>query len=194
MLTQIHPTYKQIPSRFFRRSPIFYSYYEFEKACENGTQECLLGHLEYLAKDWYAFLCREFYLESVPCVVLFFPEKKFTVKPKVITTGDCGFGAVGELPDRVITTHWFRYSLEVCRLFPGQMFFDTIPHEVAHAIANQLFVNDVENVGHGKEWKEVMDFIGITSSDSVEIGETIALEKFSEPVQSSLSVKYSWET
>lgn len=65
---------------------------------------------------------------------------------------------------------WKLFFLE-----PELMTFQTIPHEIAHIIVYELFP-EVLDPGHGKEWQEVMKYMGFSTEIKMDVSSETLLE------------------
>jgi len=197
MLTNVDYQISRNPSRFFKHSPesLSHRFERFEEVAENGTQKVLWTMCNNLVRDWYWYGCREFGLKAEKIEANFFPRNNLTLKQFMIIMGDCGQYIQGKFPDRIITKHSIRISMPVLRAFPGEIYFLTIPHEVCHALAEQIYNKEIRCVLHGTEWSDIMDYFGIPVESTVHTEQMRKIiEKSSiENVSESLSVTYPYE-
>lgn len=183
--------YRKYPHAYFENSPAMFShpYDRFEEVAQNGSQKVLWTMLNNLTRDWYWFLCKEFGIQAHKIDVGFFPKKN------IKHWGDSTFYIVGEFPQRTLTRHFIRYDLVATRFSPDIQYFDTIPHEVCHAIASQIYLNEINNVGHNKEWKEIMEYIGLKPLEAMSMpkDKVESFKTYTEIIQPTLSKSYANE-
>jgi len=54
-----------------------------------------------------------------------------------------------------------RYNNELMEQNPEEFFARTIPHEIAHIVAEKVFGGIGKKVGHGPQWRRVMEDFGV---------------------------------
>lgn len=161
------PIYKRYPEMFFSRCPAFsHTPERFQDICVNGgSQKVLLNLLSNLSRDWYWYFCRQFELTSVSMAINFLPEEKTPVirdkESKKLLFGDCAPWTSGKNPDKKLHLFQVRFNLRTCRANPMQVYFNTIPHEICHALQAHLYLNELEYLDHGKEFMEIIQYIGL---------------------------------
>ena len=158
--------YKNHPELYFQKSPYFsHKYNRFDEISRTGSQKVLWTVLNNLSRDWYWFLCNEFGLKGYKLDVGFLAETSDR------RLGEHCISAWGKFPDYKISRHKIRYNLAYCRVNPSIMFFETIPHEVCHAITQEMYLNEIESLGHGIKWQEIMEFIGLEPHEFSKVDE-----------------------
>jgi|WetSurMetagenome_2_1015567.scaffolds.fasta_scaffold94732_1 hypothetical protein len=197
MLQTVNYQIQRNPQKYFQKSPSIFShpFERFEEICLNGSQKVLWTMLNNLSRDWYYKGCQDFGMIAKTIQVNYFPHPKFTLKGGSITLGDCGFYSTGVFPRRSITRIVVRYSLETLRVNPTAMFFEVIPHEICHALADQFYLNDIKKVGHSSFWQEFMDYFGVATytGHSEEIYARIEAVSKMETVNQELTAIYAYE-
>lgn len=141
---------------------------EFHITAEQGNRRDFFHIIKKKTVNLYEKACDEFGVFPAPLDV-------FMVYSFPGYFGQCSteklkypFGKV------VIANHTIRFHYGWCRKFPYKTFLTTIPHEVAHAVAEILFP-EIEQIGHGKEWQEVMKYFKLIPDQY----ESISEESFS---------------
>lgn len=177
------------PVRYFRHSPAMFSHTpeRFVEVAENGAQKTLWNMMNNLTRDWYWFLCREFDLKAYNI------EAGFFYKNTKNRLGDAWQTAAGKFPNQTLKQHYIRYNLAHFRAAPLEMYFDTIPHEVAHCITAQIYWNEIYNLGHGQEWQEIMSFIGLGTNATTSLDEPVRKNVLNccEDLNQNLTLRYS---
>lgn len=147
--------YKKYPQQYFEKSPVFsHKYFRFEEIARQGSQKQLWTILNNTVRDWYWFLCREFDLKAYPIDTYFFPLK-------VLSFGDAYENIHRENGKEFIIRHIIRINLNAIRHVPELFYFQVIPHEVCHAIADNVYWEDDTRPFHDSRWADFMEYIGL---------------------------------
>lgn len=115
----------------------------------------LFRQLEIFVKDLYHETCKDFGILN-PFKMDVFLCKELDDRPFGVTLGRCITWF-----DREIVEVFFHTGM--LKILPNELYRVTVPHEVAHAIADQMFPE--KSVGHGNEWKEMMKYFKLPAHE-----------------------------
>jgi hypothetical protein len=134
-------------------------------------------------KFWYEKLCREFYIEK---------PWTYGVGMYLQSTTSDGYHIGATLPYYSSGHVLFAYNLAFFAQYPDHCYGVTIPHEVAHGIADQIFPEETRKDCHGKEWQEVMQYLNLPPLPTVKVTKTREeidlLEMYTQYLQSCATI------
>lgn len=111
------------------------------------------------AKNLYYETCRDFGIISPYNLKVFFHKGSADNITNIIL-GRCRTLSGLKVAEIYIHAGFLKY-------LPDSAIHETIPHEVAHAIVDQIFP-DIEQ-GHGKEWAEMMEYFKLPANEFYKI-------------------------
>ena len=138
--------------RFFHN---LYTYDFPDESKFTSLEKDLVHNIRRETEKVYLKTCQEFYIAPVPIPVYFY-EGEIQGRDGEISLVSAGNARTGDVAGEFFGELY--YSLPYALAFPKWTLDDTVPHEVAHIIANQIFG---KQCAHGKEWEEVMKYLNI---------------------------------
>lgn len=133
-----------------------------------------VNRIKRVTEDLYYQVCREFYIPNpiTPSVRLFrspLGDVSQLILAKCITN----------IEDNYL---YLCFNAGLYVHDPAHLFNVTIPHEIAHALVDQIFPEKLGIVHHGQEWKEMMEYMGLPAKEFADysLNEAVRIVNYGE--------------
>ncbi len=125
-------------------------YKKFDKACTEKPLKNIQQILNDRVESIYYGACDEFGVKNHATILTEIHTEMFGYLGRTLFFGKDLWH---------VTTIIVRVPVAACRIRTRETFYDTIPHEIAHAVVQQMYP-ERPNIGHGELWQEMAKYLG----------------------------------